>query len=100
MVIGSFWAAPYAADALALDVSKGLPLTSLFGHSFTLGELADWALIGTDAFAVMNAFFQTNELLAFFGETKELGAPTGCEVYDGTKLLTESYNMQFFAHVR
>lgn len=96
MVIGSFWAAPYAADALALDVSKGLPLTSLFGHSFTLGELADWALIGTDAFAVMNAFFQTNELLAFFGETKELGAPTGCEVYDGTKLLTESYNMQFF----
>lgn len=95
-VIASFWAAPYAAQAVTWEVSQGLPLTMLFGHVFTLEELTDWAMIGTQTTALMNAGFQINELLAFFGGTKELGAPTGWEVYDDTKELVEAYSMQLF----
>lgn len=51
--------------------------------------------IGTEALALLNAFYQTNELLAFFGETKELGDETGCAAYDETKMLVEGYSVQF-----
>lgn len=95
-VIGTFWAAPYAADMLALEVSGGAPLTSLFGHVYTLGELVDYARFVTQGIAAGNAFFQTNELLAFFGGMKELGEETGCAIYDDAKLLVEGYSMQFF----
>lgn len=95
-LIAPFWAAAHTADALALSVSRGMPLTYLFGHVFTLGELAGWARIGTQSLAVLNAFFQANELLAFFGRTKELGEETGCALYDDAKALTEGYSIQLF----
>lgn len=38
----------------------------------------------------MYAFFQTNELLTFFGGTKEQGELTGRELYDEAKALTEA----------
>lgn len=94
-VIGGFWGAPYAAKALALQETGGLPFTMLFGKLITLETVESWMQIGTEALALLNAFYQTNELLAFFGETKELGDETGCAAYDETKMLVEGYSVQF-----
>lgn len=68
----------------------------LFGHAFTLEDMESLALLVTGSFTASNAFFRTNELLGFFGGTKELGEPTGCAAYDEAKMLVEAYNMQFF----
>lgn len=66
-VIATFWEALYAAKALALQETGGLSITMLFGKIITLEEVAGWMLLGTESLATLNAFFQMNELLAFFG---------------------------------
>lgn len=59
-------------------------------------EMEGLVLLVTGSFTASNLFFQTMELLAFFGGTKELGEPTGWEAYDEAKMLVEAYNMQSF----
>lgn len=96
LIIGSFWALPYEAEILSLEVTNGLPLTMLFGEVFTYGEIYDLMMLGTEGVTLLNTFFQISELEMFFSGKKALGKATGNEIYDGTKEVLEITTQTLF----
>ena len=62
-VIGSFWGAPYAAKALVLQETGGLPFTMPFGKLIALEEVKGWTQIGTEALLLIKKGIPFTELL-------------------------------------